>query len=161
MQSMIDRGGRSVRTTTPLTLGPSASLVTVTYLPVNAGHVYEIEGLLIVDGPRANDLRVQIRAASAVRHSGWFSVGAAPDAGPTSTTATSMLPAAVANIPADFSVSLVVGLVGARQRQMIPIRGFLSFGTAPGTVGLYAAPAVNDGGTLTVSYASLKLTRVE
>lgn len=82
-----------------------------------------------------------------------------------------MLPAAVADIPADFSISVAVGRAGAGaevtvgragpgQKQMIPVRGFLNFGTEPGTVGLYAAPAVNNGATVTVSYAGLKLTRV-
>ncbi len=160
LQSMINYGApRKTRKTTATTLGPTTALVSLGYLPIGKAHVYEVEAVLIVDGPQPNDLRVQVRCGS-TGMAGWFSVSAAPPTGTASATAADFLPANVESVQASGSTGIVVGTIGAGVRQAVIVRGYIEAGTTASTVEVLASLNTNDGNTVNVSYFDLTLRRV-
>lgn len=104
-------------------------------IPVAAGEVWQVEGLLFVDGPQAADLAVRISAPPGATGY-WRALGPAGSA--TSTTAVSINPGA-----ATVGASMGIGLLGAGVVTPVKIEGLVTVTTAGTLLVRWAQQAID------------------
>lgn len=144
-----------------VTFVAATGLGTLFSLPVDVNERWLLEGLLVVDGPQAADIKVRVQATGATGSTGSFALVAAPAASTTSTTAASLAPATTAALAATGGPSVVAGLLGVGVAQGLPLSGWLLTSTTVGAVDVQAAQQNSDAGTVTVRAGSwFRATRI-
>jgi hypothetical protein len=131
----------------------NVTLATILSAAVKAGGKWAIEGMLVVDGSQAADLRIRLNATGATGPVGYFGLGTAPAVSSASASAVSVLPLDAAPLISGAAVAQF-GTIGVGSLQAIGLRGYFDAGTTDASLDLQVAQATSDATNTTIHAGS-------
>lgn len=155
-QVNLDLGAFTARMTADVTYTSNATLASISGLsgvPVKAGEVYRVRGVLFVNGGQPGDMLFKVRGTNSGDLTGFLAITAPPATATTSTSAASVNPSNAVAVTATGGSGLQIGLLGTTVPQAVPFEAVLTV-VANTNVNFQASQAVSDATASTISAGS-------